>query len=89
MQVEAGSQFTDQPQTVSVVICAFTTERWTQLQDAVASVLDQEPAPDEVLVVMSRHVGQSSDRWPAADCGVGAVVIVDVEPVGQGGVALC
>ena len=52
MQVEAGSQFTDQPQTVSVVICAFTTERWTQLQDAVASVLDQEPAPDEVLVVI-------------------------------------
>ena len=43
---------TGQPPTVSVVICAFTTKRWKQLQEAVASVLDQEPAPNEVLVVV-------------------------------------
>ncbi|SEK37844.1 hypothetical protein SAMN05444583_101492, partial [Rhodococcus maanshanensis] len=29
---------------------------------------------------MSRHVGQSADRWLAADGGVGAVVIVEVKP---------
>ena len=48
----AATPVTGQPQTVSVVICAFTTERWPQLKDAVASVLDQEPAPGEVLVVL-------------------------------------
>jgi len=52
MNVGAVSPATGEPQTVSVVICAFTTERWNQLQDAVVSVLDQEPAPEEVLVVI-------------------------------------
>ena len=40
------------------------------------------------LVVMSREVGQSGDWWLAADGGVGAVVIVEVQPFGQGVVAL-
>ena len=38
--------------------------------------------------VMSREVGQSGDWWLASEGGVGAVVIVEVEPAGQGGVAL-
>jgi adenylate cyclase len=32
------------------------------------------------LVVMSREVGQSGDRWAASDGGVGSMVIVEVEP---------
>lgn len=40
------------------------------------------------LAVMSRNVSHSGDRRPASDGGVGAVVIVEVEPVGQRGVAL-
>jgi 1-acyl-sn-glycerol-3-phosphate acyltransferase len=32
------------------------------------------------LVVMSREVGQSGDRWAASDGGVGSVVIVEVQP---------
>ncbi|MDN4175181.1 MMPL family transporter [Nocardioides sp. SOB77] len=34
------------------------------------------------LVVVSGDVGQPGDRWPASDGGVGAVVIVEVEPPG-------
>lgn len=32
------------------------------------------------LGVMSREVGQSGDRWPASEGGVGSVVIVEVQP---------
>src|SRR6185436_12558476 len=40
---------------VSVVICAYTAERWSRLLDAVTSVLRQSPAPDEVLVVVDHN----------------------------------
>jgi hypothetical protein len=40
------------------------------------------------LGVMSGEVGQPGDRWPASDGGVGAVVIVEVQPAGQGVIAL-
>ena len=36
----------------SVAICAYTLDRWGELQAAVASVRRQAPAPDEVLVVI-------------------------------------
>ena len=38
--------------TLSVVICAYTTERWERLQTAVMSVLDQSHRAHEVLVVV-------------------------------------
>ena len=38
--------------TISVVICAYTTARWTQLRAAVQSVLAQQPPPYEVIVVI-------------------------------------
>ena len=38
--------------TLSVVICAYTTDRWAQIQDAVRSVLEQEPPAHEVLLVV-------------------------------------
>lgn len=37
---------------------------------------------------MFREVGQPGERWPTSSGGVGAVVIVEVEPAGQGNVAL-
>jgi GT2 family glycosyltransferase len=36
----------------SVVICAWTMERWSQMVAAVASVQDQHPRPDQVILVI-------------------------------------
>jgi hypothetical protein len=36
------------------------------------------------LVVLPGEVGQAGDGWFAAGCGVGSVVIVEVEPGGEG-----
>jgi GT2 family glycosyltransferase len=41
--------------TVTVVICAYTMERWDALVDAVASVQRQTLAPDEILVVIDHN----------------------------------
>ena len=62
------------------------------LKSRVAEVNPHDIARDQLifyagLVVMSREVGQSCDWWPAADGGVGSVVIVEVQPAGQGGAA--
>lgn len=43
---------TDPSTTTSVVICAYTPARWGQLQAAVRSVLDQDPRPLEIVVVV-------------------------------------
>ena len=40
------------PVRVSVVICAYTTDRWNQLRSAVRSVCSQDPRPLEVLLVV-------------------------------------
>ena len=39
----------------SVVICAYTLDRWTDLQRAVTSVLGQNPAAHEVVVVIDHN----------------------------------
>ncbi|GAB2624370.1 hypothetical protein GCM10009696_32620 [Kocuria himachalensis] len=36
--------------------------------------------PDPRLVVLPREVGQSGDGWVVADCGVGPVVVVVMQP---------
>jgi GT2 family glycosyltransferase len=41
--------------TVSVVVCAYTLERWDALCAAVASCLDQTLPPDEVVVVIDHN----------------------------------
>ncbi len=41
--------------TTSVIVCAYTLNRWTDLQRAVASLTDQTIAPDEVLVVIDHN----------------------------------
>ena len=33
-----------------------------------------------LLAVMSREVGQAGDRWLASKCGVGSMMIVEVQP---------
>jgi glycosyltransferase involved in cell wall biosynthesis len=39
----------------SVVVCAYTEDRWTLIRAAVDSVLRQDPAPDEVLLVVDHN----------------------------------
>jgi glucosyl-dolichyl phosphate glucuronosyltransferase len=41
--------------TVSVVICAYTEERWEETLRAVASVQSQEPAPHQVILVVDHN----------------------------------
>jgi glucosyl-dolichyl phosphate glucuronosyltransferase len=43
------------PETVSVVICCFTLQRWDDLRDAVESVHQQTLAPCEVIVVVDHN----------------------------------
>jgi GT2 family glycosyltransferase len=40
---------------VSVVICAYSTHRWDALVEAVASVREQDPEPNEVVVVIDHN----------------------------------
>ena len=40
---------------VSVIVCAYTVARWPDLQRAVASVLRQEPAARDVIVVVDHN----------------------------------
>ena len=48
---------------VSVVICAYTTDRWDQLRSAVLSVLGQDPRPLEVLVVVDHCTDLERLAW--------------------------
>lgn len=44
-----------QPVSTSVVICAYTLDRWDDLRRAVASVAAQEPGPTEIIVVVDHN----------------------------------
>jgi len=41
--------------TVSVIICAYTLERWEQMKEALASVVRQELAPLEVFLCIDHN----------------------------------
>ena len=41
--------------TVSVIICAYTAERWDDTMRAVASVQAQQPAPKEIILVVDHN----------------------------------
>lgn len=41
--------------TVSVILCAYTEERWAELQAAVASIQAQSTTPDEIIVVIDHN----------------------------------
>jgi hypothetical protein len=55
------------------------------VQHDLAASLERGEA--DTLVVLSREVGDAGGGW-AADRGVAAVMVVVVEPVGQGGASL-
>ena len=41
--------------TTSIVVCAYTNERWDDLCEAVGSAARQQPAPDQVLLVIDHN----------------------------------
>jgi hypothetical protein len=52
---------------MTVVICAFTVDRWHQLQGAVRSVLAQHEAVHEIIVMIDHHPGLldlAEAEWP-------------------------
>ena len=42
--------------TVTVVICVYTLERWNLLVESIRSVVEQSPAPHQVVVVSDHHL---------------------------------
>lgn len=48
---------------VTVVICAYTERRWEQTRGALQSVLRQDPAPDQVLLVVDHNAGLAARAW--------------------------
>lgn len=40
---------------VSVIICAYTMDRWPYLREAIDSALAQTPGPDEIVLVVDRN----------------------------------
>ncbi|HEX8067866.1 MAG TPA: glycosyltransferase family 2 protein [Thermoleophilaceae bacterium] len=59
---------------ISVVICAFTLDRWDELRASVASVLDQTHPPHEVLVAVD-HDAALLERARAELAGPGVQVV--------------
>ncbi len=70
------------PGTLSVVICAYTEDRWPDLSAAVQSVRDQEPPAHEIVVVTD-HNDALYDRACAGL--VGARVVQNAEAQGLSG----
>ena len=44
-----------EPVTCSVVVCAYTMDRWDDLRDAILSVADQSVQPDEIILVIDHN----------------------------------
>jgi GT2 family glycosyltransferase len=44
------------PITLAVVVCAYTIQRWDGLRAAVASAVSQEPAPEQLWVVIDHNI---------------------------------
>ena len=52
---------------ISVVICAYTEERWEDLEAAIESLQYQSLPPDEILLVIDHHArlyARACDRFP-------------------------
>ncbi len=51
----------------SVVVCAYTLDRWDQLRAAIGSVEFQQPPVDEIVVVVDHHeelLARALQAWP-------------------------
>jgi glycosyltransferase involved in cell wall biosynthesis len=70
-----GCELPDAPTpSVSVIICAYTLDRWADLQAAVASVLAQRAAVFQVVVVIDHNPelrARAQARWPGGRPGTG------------------
>lgn len=54
------------PTTASVVVCAYTEDRWPRLKAALESVLAQQPSPSEVILVVDHCpplARRARDTW--------------------------
>jgi GT2 family glycosyltransferase len=66
------------PGEMSVVICAYTLDRWPDLQAAVKSVLDQQHTVERVIVVIDHNpelLDRAQIRWPAIDTTASGAVV--------------
>lgn len=74
----------DKPVTpsVAVIICAYTERRWAEITLAIASALDQQPPPDELILVID-HDESLYER--ARDAFTEVVVVPNTGPRGLSG----
>lgn len=70
--------------TVTVVICAYTMDRWHQLRAAVESVLGQDPPPDQLLLVVD-HCAELEQRARETVAGRGVEVLTNTGVAGLAG----
>ncbi len=73
---------------VSVIICAYTLDRWSDLQAAVASVLAQRVRVDEIVIVIDHNpelLASARLRWPAREDGTGASAVPEVVVIASAG----
>jgi len=62
----------DVPLTTTVVVCAYTEERWDQLCSCVESVARQTRGPDELILSIDHNetlYRRCADRWVSGRCG--------------------
>jgi O-antigen biosynthesis protein len=80
--IDAGESHWPRVRDASVVICAYTEERWGDLARAVESALGQSVQPREVVVVVDHNPG----LLKRATCELGkAVVVPNVQRAGLAG----
>jgi glucosyl-dolichyl phosphate glucuronosyltransferase len=65
------------PRTISVVLCAFTTDRWADIERAIGSLRQQTRRPDEIVLVSDHHPGllaRAAAAFPDVRCVANAGV---------------
>ena len=75
---------------MSVVICAYTLDRWPDLQAAVTSVLDQQHKVQRVIVVIDHNpdlLDRAQIQWPAVDTASPCAVVQIVASRGLRGLS--
>jgi GT2 family glycosyltransferase len=72
----------DHPDSISIVICAYTEERWPELIEAVASLHQQTVRPREIIVVIDHNPALMAR---AREGLAGVTVIENHEPRGLSG----
>src|SRR6202521_4679741 len=68
--------------TTSIIICAYTLERWKDICEAVASARQQEPPPEEIILVIDYN---PELKARCQDCFADVTVIENSEAKGLSG----